>query len=391
MSTSCQLFHKQSKHPDVDEYLEVDREPRALNMKRVVDRIQYPETARQRGLEESIVFRVLVDRQGDYVKHEVLGKGDPALIRSIEEEIGSLKFSPARLNGKRLSSWTNIPFRFEMRKGNKKSLDCFKIVEEADAILKVDPESYVALFQRGICKFKLNEFEQSLEDLSNSIEFNPARIESDELEAVKVLFASYYNRGNCHYSFQRYTEAEQDYAAAIKIGRSIRLQDSAVNKTLVSVYNYRALTYIRQDNAQAAVSDLNSALEINSFSYLSYHNRGYAHTKAGDFGQALKDFNRSLSLNPNQDYPLRSNTLSHRGFVYFMLEEHGKVLPDLEEAILLNPDNGNAYFNKGVVLLEFEKRRDACKQFTLALNNQSLSPDRKAKAIELIELHCGKR
>ncbi|MEL6133224.1 MAG: energy transducer TonB [Bacteroidota bacterium] len=98
--------------PDFEAFVWMDREPQVLNWNEVVSEIVFPEILWDAGLSGKTVFRVLIGKKGEYVRHEVLYQVHPILTKTIEPHINQLKFSPAMKEGQPVSFWLNIPFQF---------------------------------------------------------------------------------------------------------------------------------------------------------------------------------------------------------------------------------------------------------------------------------------
>ena len=64
--------------------------------------------------EGRLVFRVLVDKRGNYVRHFSILKGHPAFEQAIEGCLPNLKFTPAIQGGKPIPLWVNIPFNIKL-------------------------------------------------------------------------------------------------------------------------------------------------------------------------------------------------------------------------------------------------------------------------------------
>lgn len=86
--------------------------PQPLNKDLVCRLIGYPQLARDAGIMGTVVLRVLVNKQGEYVRHVTKASPHPILTRCVEEHISKLMFEPATCGGKAIYSWVNIPFRF---------------------------------------------------------------------------------------------------------------------------------------------------------------------------------------------------------------------------------------------------------------------------------------
>ncbi len=65
-------------------------------------------------LEGTVIFRVLIDENGSYIKHLPPKSGHPTLINAIEEELCKLSFSPAKQGDKNSMFWVNVPFVFKL-------------------------------------------------------------------------------------------------------------------------------------------------------------------------------------------------------------------------------------------------------------------------------------
>lgn len=108
----------QSSDPGISAFIQVDKEPKPLNINEVKKRIGYPPKARRAGIQGQVVMRVLVDQKGNYVKHKTVKTDHSILSDRVELHISSLKFSPAIQKGRAIKFWVNIPFNFSLS-GNK--------------------------------------------------------------------------------------------------------------------------------------------------------------------------------------------------------------------------------------------------------------------------------
>jgi TonB family protein len=107
-------FDKSFHEPDINAFIVVSEEPQALNIEEVRRQIGYPDIAREAGIEGMVVVRVLVDEQGNYMKHVMLKKAHPILAQSVERFLPYLKFTPAIQGNRPIKFWVSIPFRFKL-------------------------------------------------------------------------------------------------------------------------------------------------------------------------------------------------------------------------------------------------------------------------------------
>ncbi len=110
-----EIVEEKPKDPDPFEFVAVEKQPQPVNLDDIKQRIGYPEQARQAHIEGKVVVRILVDENGRYVKHIVIKKAHPILVRAVEKEIPNLIFTPGIQSGKPIRVWVNIPFVFRLR------------------------------------------------------------------------------------------------------------------------------------------------------------------------------------------------------------------------------------------------------------------------------------
>lgn len=100
--------------PQIDDVVWAEEEPRPLNMDQLKPLIGYPQISRDKGIEGTVVVRVLVDEEGNGVRYKLIRKVHPSLNNAVERHIYKLTFSPAVQNGKAVPFWLNIPFNFKL-------------------------------------------------------------------------------------------------------------------------------------------------------------------------------------------------------------------------------------------------------------------------------------
>ncbi|MCB0837046.1 MAG: energy transducer TonB [Bacteroidetes bacterium] len=93
---------------------EVDKPPVLINRDEIEDLIGYPSLAWNAGIEGKVVLKILVDKNGYYLKHEVKESFHPLLRIPCENYVQFLAFSPARKNGNTVNCWLEVPFEFSI-------------------------------------------------------------------------------------------------------------------------------------------------------------------------------------------------------------------------------------------------------------------------------------
>lgn len=98
--------------PAIDDFVLVQQEPRALNLKEVRYNISYPYQKHKSLKDESIVARILVDHNGSYLRHRIISQSNSQLRSRCDKFLPNLKFTPAIRDGKAIKYWVNVPLYF---------------------------------------------------------------------------------------------------------------------------------------------------------------------------------------------------------------------------------------------------------------------------------------
>jgi len=81
-------------------------------------------------------------------------------------------------------------------------------------------------------------------------------------------------------------------------GQSIRNLSQALelDPAFTLAYKSRGAAYLRLDKTEEAIADFNTVIGIDSGNARAYHLRGLAYEKTGENDKALHDFNKALEL-----------------------------------------------------------------------------------------------
>lgn len=112
---SLHTFAQQDPGLDKEELIHASiQAPQPVNLEAVRSAINYPSLARDLGVEGKLLVRVLVDAEGNYLKHNVIGQQDKNLVEAIVPHLAKLEFEPAVKSGKNIPVWTTLAFNFEL-------------------------------------------------------------------------------------------------------------------------------------------------------------------------------------------------------------------------------------------------------------------------------------
>lgn len=104
------LSAQTTDEPDPNVFIPGIKQPKEINLAEIQKLIGYPAIAREMNLEGNIVFRVLVDEDGCYVRHLPPKSGHILLIEAFEKPLHLLQFTPATKDGNPVKFWVNVPF-----------------------------------------------------------------------------------------------------------------------------------------------------------------------------------------------------------------------------------------------------------------------------------------
>ena len=99
-------------------------------------------------------------------------------------------------------------------------------------------------------------------------------------------------------------------------------------------------------------------------------NEGIKKTQDGLYGEAIEEFDRSISLDPNNPRPYRG-----RGYVYVMLAMFEEAILDFNKAIELDPNDSYAFFSRGEISRRMGKNESAVADYTRAIDLNPNNPN----------------
>jgi len=103
-------FAQSEKETPPPDFVEFEKAPEVI--KTATPR--YPELARRAGMEGTVMVRVWVDREGKPRKVEIMKSDAEIFNQSAIEAAEQMRFSPALKDGKAVSVWVAMPFKFKL-------------------------------------------------------------------------------------------------------------------------------------------------------------------------------------------------------------------------------------------------------------------------------------
>ncbi len=184
------LAVSQSDTPSPDEFVLLELEPAPLNMTELSGMIGYPRLAKEAEIEGKVIIRVLVDEQGNYVRHMIIKDPNPLLTNAVASKIHNLRFTPGIQKGKPIKVWVTIPFDFKLLPNVTPPAKAGVFYSLEDALACPDPSSVKELYLNGQ---DLNAFPKEILKFSNLIDLELGdneltRIPSEITSLAKLQF-----------------------------------------------------------------------------------------------------------------------------------------------------------------------------------------------------------
>jgi len=224
---------------------------------------------------------------------------------------------------------------------------------DANDLVRLSPSSAQVFSLRGDIKKDMGDLKESIEDYSRAIELNPHRgdayvgmgeaylalknypqaiAEFDKAigypESRKLAYA---NRGAAHSINGQLDQAILDYSEFIK---SATFEKQG--------YSLRATAYLMKGEDDKALTDLTRALELDNKDAGLYVRRGKIYEKKGMWDKALEDYSQAIGSKPN------SENYSIRGFAYMNHTDYAEAIKDFDRAVTLDPGNSNVWLFRGL-------------------------------------------
>jgi tetratricopeptide (TPR) repeat protein len=188
--------------------------------------------------------------------------------------------------------------------------------------LALKPEQYNAHLNLAQVYLAQGRFEQAAECMNRALELRPP---------AQVVFAYHVERGRNLLRNERHEEALGACAAALELAPNQPLPHELRGHALLALGRYQP--------AEAAFDDCVRRGKATSDVFRC---RGLARMKLGKYPEAVDDYTRALERAPD------ASIYQHRGWAHFFADAWKLALRDFARSIELNPDQGDAYTGRGL-------------------------------------------
>lgn len=406
------VWGQASEEPGITEFIFVDEEPQALNLEEVRDSIGYPAEAARQGIEGMVIARILVNKQGAYVRHKIISNDvDSLLVGAVEPRLPMLKFKPAMREGAPSMFWMNIPFPFRLMT----DLDVkASIISSLNKRLEVDSTDYMAWFQRGLKYKELGLWPEAVRDFQGSLRHNPfvadtisttaetdtVAVDSSMKMASAFKFYALYTMGTSLGGLDKYDSSELVLDSALNFVATLVEPDSGIMGTIPVVHMERGYSRFRKQNYDAAMEDYEKAISLeprmkcavyrlmanmrleqkdngliveaydrllscNPDDVMLHYSRGFYKGEKGDFDGAIADLKVTAEKSPNPN--MRLVSYNRIAWSYLQAKQYEDALNAVESAIGINVLNADAFFYKAEILAAQNKGEEACQAYNSSI------------------------
>ncbi|MGE0077115.1 MAG: caspase family protein [Bacteroidales bacterium] len=181
-----------------------------------------------------------------------------------------------------------------------------------------------------------------------------------------------------------FQKAIDDYTKAIS---AVATSDNAVQ---LQEYYYLRRAYVKSDmgDYEGAIADYTSSIQLDPDGS-KFMSRANAYEKAGRYQKAIDDDTNAMTyFRDDKSKGTLSSVYNNRGWHKKCTKDYVGAQVDYSTAIQINPDNGSAYWNRGLTYAEVGLREDAVASYTQAMKYYQNDPDNLAKLYYLRGSNC---
>jgi protein TonB len=115
------VFEKEEEPDEMEVFVVVEEMPEIIGgAGKIYELLEYPEIARQAGVEGLVVVQVVIEPDGTPSNPEIARSAGAVLDKAAVEAVMKLKFVPGRQRGKSVRVKMALPIRFKLRQAESK-------------------------------------------------------------------------------------------------------------------------------------------------------------------------------------------------------------------------------------------------------------------------------
>ncbi|MFO1095618.1 MAG: tetratricopeptide repeat protein [Planctomycetaceae bacterium] len=180
---------------------------------------------------------------------------------------------------------------------------------------------------RATARANLGEFDAALADFDRSLELDPSAFNVHVYRAIVLL------------------QLKRDDEALVGITKALEIETGPEQLYI------RGEVLRRKQRWDAAVADLDRAIEMDGGNPRFYESRGHCLTQLGRYPEAVQDFTQAIRI-----YPGFAKAWYGRGLAFAASDRHANAVQDYSQAIEIAPQSAEAYAARARSLLSLGQR-----------------------------------
>jgi len=222
---------------------------------------------------------------------------------------------------------------------------CNQAVELSEAVVTRNPDAdryYDAWRCRAGALQYLGQFPAALESLNQALQIQDERISEERRASIPDNQRQGYHNPNDYDTKGELLLALQQYAGALNaFGQAIELRQSYNLASSPLTLNSRALTLLALNRPEAALADLQQALQLDPGYATAWANQGKVLAAMQRLPEALSAYDRALDLDATDSY-----IWNDRGVLLYQMRQCQAALESIDRAISLDANYSPAIANK---------------------------------------------
>lgn len=235
-----------------------------------------------------------------------------------------------------------------------------KAVESFDMGIKYKPDYVNALYNKSLALKDMYDVVKDTSILRSSLRSVNLAVKFDLNNEKAFLNRGVINDlwGDIHSEINPDSSAFYRNAALTDFQRCLDL-----DSTDYEAYINRSALYGKSGKLELALADLNKYLSTGKVNASAFSNRGLAYQGLGRYDDAIKDFNRALELDSSMVSAYFNRSITHS-----TLKQYNLAREDLKSVIKYDSTNLQALYYIGVYYFNDNKKDSACEYFSKASN-----------------------
>jgi tetratricopeptide (TPR) repeat protein len=268
--------------------------------------------------------------------------------------------------------------------------DYIGAIRDFNRLIRFNPRQADAIVARAQAKFYMSDYDGALQDAQKAVELVP-NLEEAHFISGEIFLAQ-----------QKYADALPEFNKTLEINpnnteafrgkifsvyyagkekEAFELIDAAITKDPhISIYYYiKGVLNNNKGKYSRALENFDKALSLNAGTneFNIYLNRGISYLEVEETDAALKDLNKAIELGPSN-----ASAYHSRGRIYYASKQYAEAVKDFSRSVEINPNNDAAYYNLGMTYFRLEDTKNACENFhkSCSLGNKN--------ACKMIIMNC---